>query len=42
MKYIELKIKVNKEDLEKTEGILIENGFSSMVIDAGDHRIFCG
>ena len=36
MKYIELKIKVNKEDLEKTEGILIENGFSSMVIDDPD------
>ncbi len=36
MKYLCLKIKVNKEDLERTEGLLIENGFSSMMIDDPD------
>ncbi len=33
MKYNELKIKVNKADLEATEALLIENGFTSMQID---------
>ena len=36
MKYNEIRIKVNKKDLERTEGMLIENGFSSMLIDDPD------
>ena len=36
MKYNEIRIKVNKKDLERTEGLLIENGFSSMLIDDPD------
>lgn len=36
MEYTMLKIKVNKEDLERTEAVLIENGFSSMMIDDPD------
>lgn len=39
MKYNELKIKVNKEDLERTEGVLVENGFSSMMIDDPDDML---
>ena len=33
MRYEELKIKVRKEDLEIVEAILIDNGFTSMMID---------
>ena len=36
MEYTMLRIKVNKEDLERTEAALIGNGFSSMMIDDPD------
>lgn len=36
MKYNELKIKVNKSELEQIQTVLIENGFVSMMIDDPD------
>lgn len=39
MRYEELKIKVRKEDLEIVEAILIDNGFTSMMIDDPDDII---
>ena len=36
MEYIELRLKVNKTDLERAEAVLIENGYVSMLIDDPD------